>query len=59
MSKGSYLKLVELNVNGMDANISQDKNVKDINEACDYFLNNFGNDSNAIWLIFPCNYVVN
>lgn len=37
MKKGSYLKLVALDINGLEANIVDDKNVKDIGEACEYF----------------------
>lgn len=58
MNKGSYLKLVALDVNGMDANIVQDKNVKNINEACNYFLENYKTHSTVVWLIFPCNYII-
>ena len=61
MKKGSYLKLVALDINGFEASIVDDKNVKDINEACEYFTNNIKKieDDNAIWIILPCQFSVN
>jgi len=60
MTKGNYLKLVALDINGIEASIVDDKNVKDITDACEYFSQNFktNNNKNAIWLILPCNYIV-
>lgn len=57
MSKGNYLKLVALDINGMEAIIVQDKNVKDIDEACNYFKSHKIN-STAVWLILPCSYII-
>ena len=58
MKKGSYLKLVALDINGLEANIVDDKNVKDIGEACEYFTNNIkkNENSNTIWIILPCQF---
>ena len=60
MIKGSYLKLVALDINALETRIIEDKNVKDINEACEYFSHNYkGSDkTNAIWLILPCSYKI-
>lgn len=59
-TKGIYLKLIALDINGIEASIVDDKNVKNITDACEYFLQNFQADHtrNAIWLILPCNYVI-
>ena len=59
-TKGNYLKLIALDINSLEASIVVDKNVKNITDACDYFLQNFQTDDtkNAIWLILPCNYVI-
>lgn len=60
MSKGDYLKLIALSVDGFEASILDDKNVKNIGEACDYFQENYGrNRSTAMWLILPCSYTIN
>lgn len=61
MKIGSYLKLVALDINGFEASIVDDKNVKDINEACDYFQNNCKNieNNNAVWIILPCRFSLN
>lgn len=61
MKKGSYLKLVALDINGLEASIVDDKNVKDINEACEYFQDNCRKieDNNAVWIILPCQFSVN
>ena len=58
---GSYLKLVALDINALETRIVEDKNMKDINDVCEYFSHNYnGSDkTNAVWLILPCNYTVN
>lgn len=61
MIEGSYLKLVALDISAFETRIVEDKNMKDINDVCEYFSHDY-NDSdntNAIWLILPCNYTVN
>jgi len=60
MTKGNYLKLVALDINGIEASIVDDKNVKDIADACEYFSQNFhaSNNMNVIWLILPCKYTI-
>lgn len=60
MIKGSYLKLVALDISALETRVIEDKNVKDINDVCEYFSHNYkGSDkTNAIWLILPCNYTV-
>ena len=58
--KGSYLKLVALDINPFETRIVADKNVKDINDVCEYFSHNYkGSDEiNAVWLILPCSYKI-
>lgn len=59
MTEGSYLKLVGLDINGISADIVDDKNVKDMRDACDYFLEHHPeNESNVVWLILPCHYAI-
>ena len=60
MIKGSYLKLVALDIDALGTRIIDDKNVKDINDVCEYFSHNYkGSDkTNAIWLILPCSYTI-
>lgn len=60
MIEGSYLKLVALDISALETRIVEDKNVKDINQVCEYFSHNYkGSDkTNAVWLILPCNYTV-
>ena len=61
MIYGSYLKLVALDINALETRVIEEKNMKDINDVCEYFSHDY-NDSdntNAIWLILPCNYTVN
>ena len=61
MIDGSYLNLVALDINALETRVVEEKNMKDINDVCEYFSHDY-NDSdntNAIWLILPCNYTVN
>lgn len=59
MTEGIYLKLVGLDINGISADIVDDKNVKDMNDACDYLLKHHQKiDNNIVWLILPCHYVI-
>ena len=60
MIKGSYLKLVALDVSALETRIVEDKNVKDITDVCEYFSHNYksSDKTNAIWLILPCNYEI-
>ena len=61
MIYGSYLKLVALDIDAQETRIVEEKNMKNINDVCEYFSHNYnGSDkTNAIWLILPCNYTVN
>lgn len=55
MKKGSYLKLIALDINGLEANIVDDKNVKDIGEACEYFMDRYQNniENDIVWVMLP------
>lgn len=57
---GSYLKLVALDIDALETRIVEEKNMKDINDVCEYFSHNYnGSDkTNAVWLILPCNYEI-
>ena len=56
----NYLKLVALDINALETRIVEEKNMKDINDVCEYFSHNYkdSDKNNAIWLILPCNYTV-
>lgn len=60
MINGSYLKLIALDINALETRIVEEKNMKNINDVCEYFSHNYNgyDNSNAIWLILPCNYTV-
>ena len=59
MDNGNYLKLVALDVNGFEASIVDDKNVKNIVDACNYLHREYQrNKSTAVWLILPCSYII-
>lgn len=53
MQDGNYLKLIGLELDGFEARIIEDKNVKDFESIPQ---NISDGHRNAIWLIFPCSY---
>lgn len=52
MEKESFFKLVALNIDALEARIVDDKNVKNIKQACEYL--SHIQTQNDIWLILPC-----
>lgn len=49
-----FLKLVALEVDALEARISDDKNVKDMKQACEYL--SCQQQKSQIWIIMPCSF---
>ena len=57
MMDGTYFKVVGLSIDALEAEIIQDKNVKDINDVPDV-VNRTKETDNIIWLVLPCKYKI-
>lgn len=58
MLNGRYLKLVGLEINGIEVRIVADKNVQDMTDIYDYLSNRDIQNGTAIWLIAPCSFQI-
>ena len=52
MSSEMFLKLVALDIDALEARVIDERNVKDLQQACDYLYPKSVN--NEIWIILPC-----
>ena len=57
MTRGNYYKVVGLSIDALDAQIVQDKNIKDINDA-PKIINETNNCNDIVWLVLPCRYQI-
>lgn len=57
MTRGNYYKVVGLSIDALDAQIVQDKNIKDINDA-PKIINETKNCNDIVWLVVPCRYQI-
>ena len=57
MTRGNYYKVVGLSIDALDAQIVQDKNIKDINDA-QKVINETKNCDDIVWLVLPCRYQI-
>lgn len=56
---GNYIKIVGMDINAIEATVVVDKNVKDVQEMYEYFLDNLNNDQrNIVWIMLPCSYSI-
>ena len=54
---GSYYKVIGLSIDALEAQIIQDKNVKDIDDVPNV-VNHNNETGNVIWLVLPCRYKI-
>ena len=57
MNCGNYYKVVGLSIDALEAQIVQDKNIKDINDA-PKIINAAKNCDDIVWLVLPCRYQI-
>ena len=54
---GSYYKVIGLSIDALEAQIIQDKNVKDIDDVLGV-VNCTKEIENVVWLVLPCRYKI-
>ena len=54
---GSYYKVIGLSIDALEAQIIQDKNVKDIDDVLGV-VNHTEETENIVWVILPCKYKI-
>ena len=54
---GSYYKVIGLSIDALEAEIIQDKNVKDIDDVLGV-VNHTEETENIVWVILPCRYKI-
>ena len=57
MVDGSYYKVIGLSINALEAQIIQDKNVKDIDDVLGV-VNHTEKTENIVWVMLPCRYKI-
>lgn len=57
MVDGSYYKVIGLSIDALEAQIIQDRNIKDINDVPSV-VNCTKEIENVVWVILPCKYKI-